>query len=347
MPLPVNVEEYEPLARARLSTEVTDFIAGGAEDERTLQRNREAFSRWTLRPRVLTGVSGPRLATTVLGEPVALPVLLAPTGEHALSHPDGEAATARAAAAAGTILISSTASSLSLEAVAAATSAPLWFQLYCFSDRELTASLVTRAKAAGYRAVVLTVDAPVLGRREREIRSGYAVRRALHRGNFSDGRQGSFDASLTWEVVPWLRELSGLPVVVKGILCGEDAALAVAHGAAAVIVSNHGGRQLDGAPASLDVLPEVVAAVQGRAEVYLDGGVRRGTDVLMALALGARAVCIGRPYLWALAAGGQAGVEHVLTLLRDEIVTALTLCGRSGVDAVDRSLCRPRPHDGR
>lgn len=335
---PVNLDEYEPLARARLPVEVADFIAGGAEDERTLRRNRQAFDRWALRPRVLTGVTAPRLHTNVLGQPVAMPVLLAPAGEHALSHPEGEAATARAAAAAGSLLIASTASSLPLEAIAAAATGPLWFQLYCFSDRELTASLVTRAKTAGYRAIVLTVDAPVLGRREREIRSGYAVRRRLHRGNFPDGRQGSFDASLTWDVVPWLRELSGLPVVLKGIMCGEDAALAVEHGAAAVIVSNHGDRQLDGAPAALEVLPEVVAAVQGRAEVYLDGGVRRGTDVLTALALGARVVCIGRPYLWALAVDGQQGVGRLLGLLRDEIATALTLCGRAGVDTVDRSL---------
>ncbi len=335
---PVNLEEYEPLARATLPPHVYDFVAGGAEDERTLARNRAAFARLLLRPRVLTGITQPSLATTVLGQPVAMPVLLAPTGEHCLVHPEGEAATARAAGAAGTVLIVSTASSLPLEAVAAASALPgLWFQLYALQNRDVTAALVRRAAAAGYRALVLTVDTPVLGRREREIRSGYAVRRALHRGNFPDGRV-PLHATLTWDDLDWLRSLTPLPLVVKGVMRGDDAARAVAHGAAAVIVSNHGGRQLDGTPATIEVLEEVVQAVADRAEVYLDGGVRRGTDVLKALALGARAVCIGRPYLWGLAVAGQAGVERVLALLREELVTTMHLAGCADAQKVSRDL---------
>ncbi len=344
--LPVNLEEYEPLARAVLPPHVYDFVAGGAEDERTVARNRAAFARLLLRPRVLAGIRQPSLATTVLGQTVALPVLLAPTGEHCLVHPEGETATARAAGAAGTVLIVSTASSLPLEAVAAASALPgLWFQLYALEDRDATAALVRRAAAAGYRALVLTVDTPVLGRREREIRSGYAVRRALHRGNFPDGRVPPH-ATLTWEDLDWLRSLSPLPLVVKGVMRGDDAARAVAHGAAGVIVSNHGGRQLDGVPATLEVLEEVVQAVADRAEVYLDGGVRRGTDVLKALALGARAVCIGRPYLWGLAVAGQAGVERVLALLREELAVAMHLAGCADVQKVPRDLAAWDPIAG-
>ncbi len=336
-PEPVNLEEYEPLAQALLPPHVYDFVAGGAEDERTLARNRAAFARLLLRPRVLAGIRQPSLATSVLGQPVALPVLLAPTGEHALVHPEGEAATARAAAAAQTVLMVSTASSLPLEAVAAAAGGPLWFQLYALQDRAATEALVRRAAAAGYRALVLTVDVPVLGRREREIRSGYAVRRALHRGNFPDGRV-PLHATLTWDDLEWLRSRTPLPLVVKGVMRGDDAARCVAHGAAAVIVSNHGGRQLDGTPATIEVLEEVVQAVADRAEVYLDGGVRRGTDVLKALALGARAVCIGRPYLWGLAVAGQAGVERVLALLREELTTTMLLAGCADVQKVPRDL---------
>jgi len=339
---PVNLEEYEPLARAVLPPHVFDFVAGGAEDERTLARNRAAFARLLLRPRVLSGLKEPTLTTTVLGQPVTMPVLLAPTGEHCLVYPVGEAATARAAGAAGTVLIVSTASSLPLEVIAAAADGPLWFQLYALQDRAATEALVRRAAAAGYRALVVTVDTPVLGRREREIRSGYAVRRSLHRGNFPDGRV-PLHAALTWEDVDWPRTPTPLPLVVKGVLRGDDAAQAVAHGAAAVIVSNHGGRQLDGVPATIEVLEEVVQAVADRAEVYLDGGVRRGTDVLKALALGARAVCIGRPYLWGLAVGGQAGVERVLTLLREELATAMYLAGCADAQRVPRDLVTTAP----
>lgn len=334
---PVNLEEYEPVARAVLSPHAYNFVAGGAEDERTVARNRAAFARLLLRPRVLTGVRQPTLETTVLGQRVALPVLLAPTGEHGLVHPEAEAATAHAAGAGGTVLIVSTASSLPLEAIAAAAQGPLWFQLYALQERAATEALVRRATAAGYRALVVTVDVPVLGRREREIRSGYAIRQALRRGNFPDGRV-PLHATLTWEDLDWLRALTPLPLVVKGVLRGDDAAHCVAHGAAAVIVSNHGGRQLDGTPATIKVLEEVVQAVGGRAEVYLDGGVRRGTDVLKALALGARAVCIGRPYLWGLAVAGPAGVERVLTLLREELTTAMILAGCADVQKVPRDL---------
>ncbi|HXJ36225.1 MAG TPA: alpha-hydroxy acid oxidase [Candidatus Eisenbacteria bacterium] len=311
------------------------YVAGGACDEVTLRDNQAAFARWRLRPRVLIDVGTVDPSTTLLGQRVAMPVGLAPTARQRLAHPDAEVAVARAAAAAGVVDCVSTMSSCSLEEVARAPAGPRWFQLYVHKDRGTSRALVERAVAAGYQAIVLTVDFPIPGRREGEVRTGFSLEPG-GLGNFPHlGRGEEFmalmaelhDQRFTWDDLAWLRGLSRLPLVVKGILRADDALRAAEHGAAAVVVSNHGGRQLDGSPASIEVLEEVVQTVGDRAEVYLDGGVRRGTDVLVALALGARAVFVGRPHFFALAAGGEQGVAHLLALLHDEVANAMALLG--------------------
>lgn len=356
---PLTVADYETLARERLARQAWDYYAGGSGDERTLADNCAAFDRIPLRPRVLVDVSRIETATRVLGMDLAAPVLLAPTAFNRLACDDGEMAAARAAGAARTVMICSTLSTCRLEDVAAAATGPLWFQLYVYKDRGMTADLLARAEASGYRAIVLTVDTPLLGRRYRDVRNGFILPEGLSMRNFEAAmndaaRWGAhtsfaayvhdlFDASLSWEAVEWIRARTRLPLLLKGILTAEDARLAVDHGAEGVIVSNHGGRQLDGVPASIDALEEVVDAVGDRAEVLMDGGVRRGTDVLRALALGARAVCIGRPYLWALAARGEAGVVDVLKILRDELMLAMALGGRPTITSIDRSLVRATP----
>jgi len=354
---PVKVAEYEARARAVMEPTAYDYYVGGAGDELTLAANRRAFERILLRPRSLVDVACVDPSTHVLGEPVAFPVLLAPTSFNRLAHPDGELAAARAAAAARTIMTVSTVSTWTLEEIAAAAAGPRWFQLYVYKDRALTRDLVTRATAAGYRALVLTVDSPWLGRRERDVRNHFTLPPGLTIKNFETARgraaqatgwggdsdfatyiRDLFDASLTWDVIGWLQSITPLPILVKGILTPEDARLAVAAGVSGIVVSNHGGRQLDGVEASITALPRVADAVGDAVEVLLDGGVRRGTDVLKALALGARAVLIGRPYLWGLAADGEAGVRRVLELLRAELELAMALSGRPAIAAVDRTL---------
>jgi 4-hydroxymandelate oxidase len=354
---PANVEDFEALAGRRMTRGAFDYYAGGAESEQTLRANRDAFGELFLRPRMLTGLGAIDTATSVLGTAVASPALVAPTAFHKLAHAEGECATARAAGRAGTLMCVSTIASTSLEDVAAAASGPLWFQLYVYKDRAITRELLRRAKAAGYRAVVLTVDTPVLGRRERDLRNGFSLPPGVRLENLAwlaDERAGitgwsssssfwayvheQLDASLDWSVVEWLRSEIDLPILVKGVMTAEDARLAVEHGAAGVVVSNHGGRQLDGAEATVRALPEVVEAVGGRVEVLMDGGVRRGTDVLKALALGARAVLLGRPVLWGLAARGEDGVLRVLDLLRRELEVAMALCGLSRIADVRREL---------
>ena len=351
---PLTLDEYESLARERMERSAYDYYAGGAGDERTLAANRAAFDSIPLRPRVLVDVSRIDTRTTVLGQPIDLPVMLSPTAFNRLAHPDGEMAAARAARAEGTIMIGSTLSTCALEEVASACGGGLWFQVYVYKDRALTQELVARAESCGYRALVLTVDTPLLGRRYRDVRNRFTLPEGISMKNFEAAMTGAarwgehssfsayvhdlFDATLTWSAVEWLRGQTRLPVLVKGILTREDARIAVDCGVDGVIVSNHGGRQLDGALASIDALPEVAEAVAGRAEVLMDGGVRRGTDVLRALALGARAVCIGRPYLWALAVAGDEGVRDVLRILRDELSLAMALSGRPTVADVDRSL---------
>jgi 4-hydroxymandelate oxidase len=355
---PINVSDYEALAAARVDPIAWDYYRGGAEDEVSLRANRSAFERIRLRPRMLVDVSARELGTTVLGTPVSMPILVAPTAYHCMACDEGECATAQAAGAAGTVMVISTLATRSIEEVARAATGPLWFQLYVYRDRSVSESLVHRAEAVGCKALVLTVDAPRLGTRERDVRNGFGLPPHLRMANFVDDTYGDvhaqgqgesalavhaaalFDTSLTWEGLEWLRSVTTLPVLVKGILTAEDAELAVAHGADGIIVSNHGGRQLDGVPATIEALPEVTAAVAGRCELYLDGGVRRGTDVLKALALGARAVLVGRPVIWGLATDGAAGARHVLELLRDELDLAMMLSGRPTLASIDRALVK-------
>ena len=354
----LNLHDLEPLAQAKLPAPIFDFIAGGAEDEVTLRANRAAFEAITFRPRVLLDVSNVDTSTAVLGQALPFPVMLAPVAMHRLVHPEGEAATARAAKSADTVMILSTMSSISIEDVAAAADGPKWFQLYCYSEKGVSERLVKRAEAAGFRALCLTVDVPRLGRRERDLRHVLEFPPDVIPQNFVQeidmssipmNSQGSaisayaaslMDQTLTWDIIGWLKSITAMPVIVKGILTPEDAVLAADHGAAAVVVSNHGGRQLDSSPATITVLPEIVDAVGGRLDVIIDGGVRRGTDVLKALALGARAVLIGRPYIWGLTANGEAGVSQVLSLLRTELEWAMALCGVTSVDQVTRRLVR-------
>jgi 4-hydroxymandelate oxidase len=357
----LNLDSLESLARARLDPVLFDYIAGGAADEWTLAENRAAWSRIQILPRVLRNVSARSLATSVLGTPTSFPVLVAPMGFHGLCHLEAEEATARATAAEDTIFCASTVSNCSLEAIAAASNGPRWFQLYVYRDRSITRSLVDRAVAAGYSALCLTVDTPLAGPRERDRKNALRMPPHLRLANFPDSHttahhQGSgkgsalaqyiaaqWDPSLTWSDVDWLRSISPLPVVVKGVLAHADAVLAVEHGAAAVIVSNHGGRQLDSVPAPATMLLRVVDAVDGRAEILVDGGVRRGTDVLKALALGAKAVLLGRPVLWGLTLDGVDGVRAVLQHLRAEVDLAMALAGCASVADVRQDLLYAGP----
>ncbi len=343
----VNLEEAEARAAEVLDRPTFDFVAAGAGDEVALGRNRAAFRRRQMMPRVLRGVADVDTGVEVLGRRVPFPALVAPMGLQRIVHPEGECEMARGVAATGTIMCASTVSTRS-PAEIAATGVERWFQLYLFEDGAITDHLVAAARDAGFAALVLTVDGPIIGRRDRAIRSGFAFgpeiripgvgpALGLTEGGDPVALGGMIDRSATWETVGRLAA-AGLPLVLKGILDPEDARLAVEHGAAGVIVSNHGGRQLDVAPATLDALPAVVEAVDGRAEVLLDGGVRRGTDVLAALALGARAVLVGRPVYWGLAYGGAAGVREVLDLLRAEIVAAMTLLGRRSLAEVGSEM---------
>ena len=335
----VSLTDLDPMAEAVLDPIAWAYYSGGAGDERTLRESTDAWARRTLRPRVLVDVSAIDPSTTLLGAPVALPVGIAPTALHGLCCPDGEVATARAAARAGVLFTWSTLSTRPMED-AAGIDGPRWFQLYAHNDRGITADLVQRAAAAEFRAIVVTVDLPVLGHREREIRAGYQWGVPRDYGNlarYGDDASDLHAFQLRWADLEWLRGLTDLPIVLKGVLTGEDAALACEHGVDAVWVSNHGGRQLDRVAATVDVLEECVEAVAGRAEVYVDGGVRRGTDVLTALALGARAVFAGRPWLYALATGGEEGVVGAFDVVRAELETAMALLGTPTVDAVTRS----------
>jgi isopentenyl diphosphate isomerase/L-lactate dehydrogenase-like FMN-dependent dehydrogenase len=331
----LSVADYERLAEERLDPGPWAYLAGGSGDEWTLRENRVAFGRWTFRPRILCNVSEISTATTVLDSPLELPVLVAPVAYQQLYDRDGECATARAAAAAGAGMCVSTFSTRSHEEIAAAAPGLVqWCQLYVFQDRGVTREHLAGAAAAGCSAIVLTVDTPRLAQRERDLRVGFEIPADLPlpyaRATIGAAPQNPadqfalLDASVSWRDLEWIAGEAQLPVVLKGVVTAEDTNLAVEHGAAAIVVSNHGGRQLDGVPATLDALGEVVEAVAGRVEVYLDGGIRRGTDVAKALALGARAVLAGRAPIFGLAAAGQEGARHVLDLLRDEL--ALTLC---------------------
>jgi 4-hydroxymandelate oxidase len=296
---------------------------------------------------MLVDVSERQMDTTVLGEPVSMPVLIAPTAFQGLAHPEGEIATVKAAGAARTLMTLSTLSTLSIEEVMAEATGPVWFQIYVFKDRAISASLVKRAEVAGCKAIVFTVDAPLLGRRERDVRNQFKMPDVLSVKNLLPGGfrlarciASLCDTALTWKDIEWLAGITKLPVLVKGILRSDDALLAVKHGASGVIVSNHGARQLDTTPATISVLPEIIDAVGGKIEVYVDGGIRRGTDVLKALACGARAVFIGRPVLWGLACGGQGGVRYVLEMLRQEFDLAMALSGCPTLSSITRDLIR-------
>ena len=354
----VSLADLERLASERMTPEAWDYVAGGAEDEITLAENAAAFRRRRFVPRVLVDVSTPDTTTTLLGRTVDLPIGVAPVAAQALGHPDGELATARAAANAGAMFCLSTVSSRSIEEVAAGVpaAAPRWFQLYVNESSRFTRRLIERAEAAGYEAIVVTVDLPVLGYREREKRRGWELNVRL--GNFTgpegealagEAREPGGDVDLdrlldlrhgglNWDGLAAIQAWTELPIVLKGILHPDDARLAVEHGAAAVWVSNHGGRQLDRSIASLDALEAVVAAVGGRAEVYLDGGVRRGSDAVVALALGARAVFAGRPFVFGLGAAGQAGAERAFAVLGEELGRSMVLLGARSLAELRREL---------
>ena len=334
-------DALEAAARAALPKEAFDYFAGGAFDERSLAANLADWAALRLRPRVLRDVATVDPGTTLLGRPVAHPIVVAPTAFHRMAHPDGEPATARGAAAAGAHFVLSTRSTTPVEDVARALEGrPFWFQVYVLRDRELTVDLVQRAKAAGATALVLTVDVPRLGRRLRDLVNDFVL--PAHLGTVESldrpGDLADQDPSLTFDDIGWLREAAGLPVVVKGVLRGDDARRCVDAGASAIVVSNHGGRQLDTALSGSAAMPDVMAAVRDRCEVYVDGGVRRGTDIVKALALGARAVLVGRPVLWGLATGGADGVTAVLGELVAELELAMALCGCRTVEDVAADL---------
>jgi 4-hydroxymandelate oxidase len=326
----VNLRDFEAAARTCLDPVYYDYFASGAQDETTVAANEAAFRSRTLIPRVLRGYPPPRLETSVLGQTAAMPVLIAPTAFHRLACPDAEVATGRAAAAADVIMIAAMLSTVTIEEIAA-TGAKLWFQLYIQPDLAFTESLVRRAETAGCRALVVTVDSPTLGRNERGDRNNFHdLPPGVYCANMGAAghvRHVVLSPAISWWHVDWLRETTSLPILLKGVLHPADAKLAVEHGVDGLIVSNHGGRQLDATPASLDRLAPIAEAVGGQVPLLLDGGVRRGTDVAKAMALGARAVAIGRPVLWSLAVAGEAGVRRVLELLRVELTNALTLLG--------------------
>ncbi|MEZ4503329.1 MAG: alpha-hydroxy acid oxidase [Dehalococcoidia bacterium] len=355
----LNVFDFERAAGLVLPPRAFDYYASGAHDELTLRDNREAFDRIRLRPRALRGVANRSMTTTILGREHASPLLVAPMAFARMAHAEGELAIARAARDAGVTMTLSTLATTSLEDVAASTDHPLWYQLYVFRNRDITRGLVERAERAGYEALVVTVDAPLLGRREADERNAFQLPPGLEAANLVDastrrleggpGQSGlsryfaeQLDQGLTWDGIDWLRSITKLPVLVKGIVRSDDAALAVEHGVAGVIVSNHGGRQLDTAIASIDALPEVVDAVAGRAAVLVDGGIRRGTDILKAVALGADAVLVGRPVMWGLAVEGEAGARAVLRILLDELDLAMALAGSRTLEEVTPDLIAPR-----
>jgi len=353
----LNISDYARAARARLPKGVLDYYEGGALDEITLRENVAAWQNLTLYYRVLAGVGSRELATSILGQTISMPIAVAPTAFHRLACEHGEIATARAAKAAGTLFILSSLSNTAMESVFAEAASPRWFQLYIYKDRSITAELVQRAEAAGAEAIVLTVDAPGLGTRERDARNSFRLPDGLKVENLSPLGKGNipevkgsglaayvyenFKQDLTFNDLDWLCHSTRLPVIVKGLVRADDARRSIEHGAKAIVVSNHGGRQLDTAPSTCEVLPRVADAVGNSCELYVDGGIRRGSDVLKAIALGARAVLVGRPILWGLATSGENGAVHVLQILRRELDEAMLLCGCTKLTDIDSSLLRP------
>lgn len=351
-----SAADYEPLARERMTEAAWAWLAGGAADELTLRENIAAFQRWKLRTRLLRDLSGGNTRLELFGRRFDSPILLAPVAYQKLAHPEGEMATALAASANGAGMVVSTQASVSLEDIARAATAPLWFQLYVQPDRDFTLALVRRAEAAGYGAIVVTADAPVSGPRNREQRAGFTVPPSIEAVNLrgmkvtamqGEGKDGALllggplvSAAPTWRDLEWLRAQTRLPLLLKGVMTAEDATQAVAAGVDGLIVSNHGGRALDTQPATIDMLPEIAAAVACRVPLLLDGGIRRGTDVLKALALGAAAVLVGRAYMFGLAAAGAVGVSHVLRLMRAELEIAMALTGCANLQTIASSCVR-------
>lgn len=346
---PVCLSDFETLAREKLSAATYEFIAGGAADEITLRWNRDAFDRIRLRPRVLTDVSAINMRISLFQTEMPSPILLAPVAYQRLMDPRGELAVAEAAAATGTTYVVSTASNYTIEEIASVPGAVLWLQVYVQSDRAYTRDLIARAEASGIRALCLTVDTPVLGTRNRQKRAAFTIPPELPTPHLdAAGRErlsivGGTREPITWSDIDTLRAQTKLPLLAKGILDPADAERAVAHGIDGIIVSNHGARNLDTVPATIDALPAVAERISGRVPILVDGGIRRGTDVVKALALGASAVLIGRPYLYALAAGGAEAVAHAINILREELETAMALLGRSDVATVDRSVLWESP----
>lgn len=353
---PLNLAEYEELARRTMPRMLFDYFGGAAADGVTARENRLAYEDFALRYRVFADVGERDHSTTLFGKRFDWPVTIAPMAFQQLAHPDAECATVRAAGRANTLFVASTMATTSLEDIAAAATGPTWFQLYVYRDRGLTKALVERAEAAGYQALLVTADTPVLGRREQDMRNRFHIPPGVRirnldgtpwasfelddKGEYTGSRYMlmSLDPSLTWNDLEWLCSLTKLPVLVKGVVRGDDAKQALRCGAKGIAVSNHGGRQLDSAIATLRALPDVVQAVGGDAEVILDGGIRRGTDIVKAIALGAKAVQLGRPVIWGLATAGEEGVVRVLNLLREEFDTAMALCGCKSVDRITRDL---------
>jgi 4-hydroxymandelate oxidase len=354
-----DVTQFEPLARHRLSQMAYDYVRSGGGDEISMRENRVAFERLQLEPSVLVDVSEIDTRVNLFGSVFESPILLAPVAYHRLYHAEGEVGTARGASAAGAGFVISTFTTTEIDEIARNTRQPIWFQLYVQRDREFTKDMVQRAVASGCKAVCVTVDTPVLGNRYGQLSFGLpkgmecvhlrglelkspVTGHKTQRGGIYDVL---FDPSFNWNDLEWLRSVAGVPVLLKGVLSAEDGRLAVSCGADGVIVSNHGGRNLDTVPATIDALPRVVDAVAGRIPVMLDSGIRRGTDVLMALALGAKAVFIGRPYVYGLAAGGAKGVERVILILRDELERAMALTGRRSIAEIDASVLRQANND--
>ncbi|XP_043793473.1 peroxisomal (S)-2-hydroxy-acid oxidase GLO5 [Apis laboriosa] len=352
----ICIEDFQKYADQHLTPSVRDYYNSGAGEQFSLKLNTEAFKKYRIRPRFLRNVSKRDLSTTILGEKISMPLGIAPAAMQRMAHPEGECANARAAQGAGTIYILSTISTSSIEEVAeAAPNAIKWFQLYIYKDRNVTINLVGRAERAGFKAVVLTVDAPLFGDRRADIRNKFSLPNHLRLGNFqgelstkiNNAKSGSglseyvmnlFDASLTWDDIKWLKSITKLPIVLKGILTPQDAELAIENGISAIIVSNHGARQVDCIPATIEALPEIVKAVNGKLEVYMDGGIRQGIDVFKALALGAKMVFTARPLLWGLSYGGEHGARAVLEIFRKEIDIAFALTGCATISDVTKDM---------
>ncbi len=352
---PLNLSEYESLAREKLAPAAYDYYAGAAWDGVTLKENSRAFARIALRPRMLIDVSTRNKTLTLFGCRLSMPVVVAPMAFQCMAHPDGELAMAEAASSAGIPMCLSTLANFSIEDVTKSSPADIWFQLYVYKDRGITRDLIKRAERAGCKALVVTVDSPLLGRRERDVRNRFHLPPGLKIGNLAgsaldrlpEDADGSglasyiaslYDTCLTWKDLEWFRGLTSLPILVKGILRGDDASTAIKCGANGVVVSNHGGRQLDTALASIRALPPVLEAVGNEVDVLMDGGVRRGTDILKSLALGAKAVMLGRPALWGLAVNGKAGAEHIFELIRAELDLAMALSGCPDLASVTPDL---------